>query len=290
MITTQRAILTLVPIMFIGVIACPETGQAQPKTLTTEQKQKLIDLLSQGRQAYQRGQFKQALALYERAYKLFQDPSILRKKAQCLERLNRIPEAISTYQLVLNTQQDETKRQQTRQIIDLLKKRLPKKQPNWIRIETTPSGATVKHQQTVIGQTPFVLQGKALPTQPTALTITLPGYHATTLNIETKPNETQTLRIHLLKKPVQVDKQPSTLKYVAWISAGTLAAVSITAFGVYLHAENQLDSFDSTKRQPNSMRPTEYDVLVDRSNTSQIIGWSSATLAVTGLLLGLLSP
>jgi tetratricopeptide (TPR) repeat protein len=113
---TPRLALALAVLL---TLLAPSPAHSQPRPTPPQAR----ELVREGNSAYRIGRFEDALAAYERAYKLFPDPRLLYNLAQCHTQLRHYDRAIFLYQSFLDQSPQVPDRPRIEQTIAELKAR-----------------------------------------------------------------------------------------------------------------------------------------------------------------------
>ena len=118
----RRIILALavafVPVLAVGTAA----AQEQPTEGTDADKAEALKKYKEGMSAYDLGEFKEAIKLFQEAYKKRPDPAFLFNIAQCHRKLGENSEALNFYRTYLRKSPDTKNRAEVeKRIVELVK-------------------------------------------------------------------------------------------------------------------------------------------------------------------------
>lgn len=286
--------LTLASLLCVLVMA-PKQGLAQPEAapqtppLDEAQQRELVSLLKQGREAFQRGRYDEALERFERAQALYPGAGIWLRQAQCLEKLNRLDEAIDAYERFISLSDDQLQRERAQRTVALLVAR--RSQEVQLIVKSAPQGALVQQLEAAgpqsLGLTPLTLKLK--PEQTLTLRLELEGYSPQTHTITLMPGKDHELNVSLITQP-PLPQQTTRLEPQApatdWRPLG-IGAIALSAIGAglttwafvsYTQHESTLARYD--QRKASSERPADYDEVTTSRNQALVATWIGAALTV----------
>lgn len=88
-------------VWFCCMFSWAALAQTEPKDLESNRRELARKVFLEAEASYQQGDYQSALAGYDQAYALTQEPLLLYNQAQCYRQLKRYQEALDTYQLFL---------------------------------------------------------------------------------------------------------------------------------------------------------------------------------------------
>lgn len=276
--------------LVVTASAQPVAAQTKTPPLDEAQQRELVLLLQQGREAFQSGRYDEALKRFERAQTLYPGAGIWLRQAQCLEKLNRLDEAIAAYERFISLSDDQLQRERAQRTIALLAAR--RTQDIQLTIKSSPAGASVHQLKATtpqwLGQTPLTLKLK--PEQTLELRISLEGYTPQTHAIMLAPGKDHELNVSLTPPqplalpPTAAPSQPAATtdwRPLGW-SAVALSAIgaglTTWAFVSYTQHERTLERYD--QRKTSSDRPADYDEVTTSRNQALVATWIGAALTV----------
>lgn len=267
----------LLPLVLLVCLSAPSSGAAQGPDVPNSKRQALLTALQRGRQAYEVGDYADALRHYRTARDLHEIPSLWFLEAQCLEKLDRPTRAIEAYERFLQHALVDPRRESAVRSIALLRTRIRDDSAK-LRVKTTPRGAQVLVEGVTPRQeiSPVTLIGAG--GEEVVLTLALSGHVSQRRKVRLETGRTLELEVTLLPLP-----GPPPVPTGVWVLGG-LGLASALGGGASLILSGvtggQLDAYDASRRTPGSQRPADYDAVVARHNTSLVLGWSLLGVAV----------
>lgn len=157
----------LLPGLFIFIflsVVTPLSALAQDAeelfgALSPDEQVLVLELIDEGNEAYDQGDFQLALEHFEETYRLFPHPDVLYRLALCHERLGNDSDAIQHYRLFLSAVPDARERGRVERTIELLSARMEQVKGE-LKVVTTPEGAMVSlisPEYDRLGPTPIVI-------------------------------------------------------------------------------------------------------------------------------------
>lgn len=123
--------------------------------LTDEEEARVIELLDEGEEAYDAGDYDRAAARFHEVHNLFPHPSVSYRLAECYERLGDNERAIQYYNHFLEREPDAAERDEVEAAIDDLEAAID--DISFIRVESIPIGADIyigSRETVPVGETP----------------------------------------------------------------------------------------------------------------------------------------
>lgn len=243
-------VLSFVIVAFLGALA-PTAAVAQEaeelfEVLTQEDQILVLDLIDEGTEAYDDGEFQRALEYFEATYRLFPHPDVLYRLALCHERLGNDADAIQHYRLFLSAVPDARERGRVERTIALLEERLGEPVGE-LRVETTPAGAAVSLSEPrpqELGESP--VQVELTPGSYT-LRIELEGFEAQEEQIRIVRGKSVVLRQDLTPLKVEEAVQGRS-RWTLWEPALSLALVGLGAVTAMQATLASQDEREETRR------------------------------------------
>ena len=270
----------------------PEGSAQTTQELSEASQQALLVHLREAREAYESGEYERALTSYESAYRIKALPSIWFFRAQILERLDRLDEALHAYDRFIEMAPDDERVPLATRLRELLQSKIEAReraQRAMLRIITSPSGATVSwqdkdrvaHQR----QTPLLVQAEAGDT--ITFTVQRDGFTPVQRDFTFEQGQTQLwepsldeVSHHDLQTQAHHTFATSHVPRVWLAGAAAGAILSVTGFTIAARSDSQLDDADDQRGVPGSTRPDNYDALHKRYNRALGVGWSGLVGAV----------
>lgn len=234
-----------------------------------ENAAKVLRLVKDANDEFDRGEYDDALALYQEAYGLYPDSVLLYRIALSAEKAGNTRLAIESYQgFVDAAKSDDATAQKVKERIAELKATLPPR----VTVTSNPPGATVKSGGQVLGETPneFDLQAGNVE-----LTISLKGYDDQTMNLALENGGTETVAVTLVEtavanptpiEPGSTSEGPSLGTY-GWIATGVgVALLGTGATFAVLSSSAANDVNDYDKRAAGASRE-ELDSLKEKADS-----------------------
>ncbi len=130
-----------------------------PPDVDKETAQEVLQLLRDGKKAYEAEDYKKAHELFEEAYDKWARPEILLRLGKTAEELGRAEEALEHYRKFLDEKPDADAKPKIEEKIAGLEKELPAK----VEFRSTPTGAEVfgEEGQEMLGKTPLEIEASA---------------------------------------------------------------------------------------------------------------------------------
>jgi tetratricopeptide (TPR) repeat protein len=124
MILTWRAACLISALLFSGV------ATAEPKQLTEQELTELATKVDKADTLFKNNKFEEALPIYQEAYNLTEEPTMLFSVAQCYRNLNKNQEAADNYRKFLaSAPQDNELRPLAQQLLSETEAKIPKNTP-----------------------------------------------------------------------------------------------------------------------------------------------------------------
>lgn len=245
-----------VVLMCVGLALAPAGVSAQ-SSLSDAQQQQLVELIEEGKQAYDRGEFESSLSLFRQAYDIYQHPDIVYRIALCYERLGEDQEAIKHYRQFLAEAPDAPERPRIEKTIEVIEARIAKSE---IQITTNPPGAAVfvdDEANGVAGYTPTVL---AVKPGNYKLLVRKDGFDTVNELVTVGAGQSVQVRYQLdpvgtEESPVVRDRRPTrgtapSVKFLTLTAIGAGAGItSIVFFGLHGERRAKLAELDELDRQ-----------------------------------------
>lgn len=274
-------------IIFAAALAllAPARALAQeelPQQLDQAQRERLLSLLQDGRQAFQHGRYQEALERFEAAYTISPIPSLWLRRAQCLEKLNQTTQAIEAYERFIAASDDPTANERAQRTIALLKQR----QRATLLISSQPSQASIyqldpqaQRPSTLLGTTPKRFEIE--PNTPLVLEIVHEDHITQRHELTLAPGETRQLDLILIKAtPVQAPTTRADLRPVGFGLAGASligAGLTTWAWITYAQHDRTLTRYDQRR---DLERPSDYDNITTSRNQALVATWIGAALTL----------
>ncbi len=159
--------------LILAVLLVSATAGAQTfEELSDDDKRRLIQLLSAGNAAFDRGDHEEACETYQEAADMAEFPEVYYRLATCRERLDELEEAIAAYETYLEMEPDARDRQRIEREMERLEQLVAARSRALLKITSEPVGSVVHDAD-----------GQELGPTPLELELT-PGEHLFTLEHE----------------------------------------------------------------------------------------------------------
>ena len=147
----------------VAAVGLPDVAPAQssPSELSAEEKKQMLGFLKAGKEAYQKGNFAEAIPFFKKAYELYPNPAFHYRIGLAHERAGHPKEALDYYKRFLKAEPDTSKRGQVEKTIERLEKQIDRRSRATISIESEPGGAKVfigEESTQVRGTTPMQMK------------------------------------------------------------------------------------------------------------------------------------
>lgn len=269
-------------------VAFSTPAYAQDDPSSEETAAKVLQMVKNANDEFDRGEYTDALEIYEEAYDLYPDPVLLYRIGLASEKSGDIRRAVDSYRAFVDASDDD----------DATAKRVAKKIPDLesqlaplIMVRSTPDGADILLDEVdsePIGTTPAELE---LSEGKQTVIVRLDGYRVVRRDVELENGQRETVDIELEKLTKLADvgdddsagetDGSSNIGTWGWISAGT--GVALLGTGVVfsvLTSSATADVNDYDKRAPGAS-PEELDDL--KSRAESLYDTSVATYIVGGV-------
>ncbi len=193
----------LLTALALGALAAPAPAAAQTQLSEAERKATARALFTQAAKEQEAGRYNEALALFEKAQKLFDAPTHLARIAQCQAASGKLVEAAETYETLKRVQLApgapevfvEAKARAEAELPGL-RARIPT-----LRLELTPRPSELRNLQLVVNDVliPADLVGVARPVNPgpTKIVVKADGYKDASLDVSLKEREQRAVALAL---------------------------------------------------------------------------------------------
>lgn len=246
-----RLLWCLLLFLVVGIIT-PSMTMAQDAeelfgVLTPDEQVLVLELIDEGTQAYDQGEFQVALEHFEETYRLFPHPDVLYRLALCHERLGNDDEAIQHYRLFLSAVPDAKERGRVERTIALLEERLGSPMGD-LQVATSPAGAAVSilsPRPKELGESPVQV---SLSPGTYEIAIEKEGFEPVVEQISIVRGKTVVL--HKDIAPLKIEEQPAVRSRTFWEPT-----LSLLLVGVGVAAALQASEADGAKQKEQS----EYD-------------------------------
>ena len=290
-----RAFLTAVLLLSsltVGLGVTPAYAQeADQDTART-----VLDLVKSANEAFDNGQFADALARYQEAYDLYPDAVLLYRIGLAADQLGEAQRAIEAYEMFAAAKSEEAAAEKALERAAALRATLP----GTLTIQTVPTGVAVTIAGESYGVTPLQL---TLAPGETEVVLSQEGYATVTTLATVEAGATEALEVTMQLTPSPAAGSSSAtsdglpLATYGWITTGVgvaLLGTGVAFAAMTTQAVNDVNDYD--KRTESASR-TEYESLIDkatnRHNTSVgfivaggIVTAAGVTLIVVDALTG----
>ncbi|MBN1769671.1 MAG: PEGA domain-containing protein [Deltaproteobacteria bacterium] len=193
---TQSGILVAVcvAVLTTGVVA-PARAQTDSASASDAQREEARELFRRGRELYQRGRSEEALEILTQAWNLYPSWAVSNGMALCVEKLGRMDEALTIYERSLVEGGDSIPADQRSQIEERVRELRRELRLARLSVVTSPPGAAVTLDGTVLGTSPF--EGN-VPAGEHAIGLSLEGHDAAQRSVTLAVGETRTVDVTLV--------------------------------------------------------------------------------------------
>jgi tetratricopeptide (TPR) repeat protein len=254
----------------------------------------------EGQRLFQAGQYEQALAQFQSAYRNEPHPVSLKSQAECLVRLNNIPEAIRLFQQYVDWNPAPSDAEDVRRRIAELQNR-----PGRLYIVSNPPGAAITLDRSRLpDRTPANVEVAA---GAHTIAVEMEGYQAVLQNVTVTGGASQTVQLALVPvgapPPVYATPSPTPTPVIpgtppvqeqgarittpVWVMIGVTGAALLTGIvcgGLALSDQGEFDDGID-----NGMSRLELEDLADAGETKALVADISfglaAAAAITGIVL-----
>lgn len=268
-------------------------AHAQDDGPAEEVATRVLQLVKDANDEFDRGEYDDALEIYQEAYDLYPDPVLLYRIGLSAEKEGDLPRAVESYEAFLEAsdEDDATARRVAKKLPDLRAELAPV-----VVVTSTPEGADVfvgEIGDEPAGQTPVELQ---LASGKQQIIVRLDGYRLVRRDVELENGERQEVEVELeeLRKLATVDPEEqeapagegssegeSNIGMWGWIAGGTgVALLGTGAVFSILTASATSDVNDYDKRAPGAS-PEELEDLKNQARS--LYSTSIATYIVGGV-------
>lgn len=272
--------------LMAGLLICTPSFAQGPDKQTAA---RVLRLVKDANDEFDRGEFDDALELYQEAYNLYPDPVLLYRIGLSADKHGDARRAVAAYQAFVDAaKSDDATAQQVAARITELKATIPPR----VTITSDPAGAEVyvgSVDAPSLGQTPGAFE---LPAGEVLVIVRLEGYRLEkqALTLQNGDEETIGVKLVKLKRLSGGDPPPEEpgdssgprLGTYGWITAGVgVALLGTGATFAILSASTTSKVNDYDKRAPGASR-AELDDLKDRATSQHKV--AVATLAAGGVV------
>lgn len=268
--STSRSLWVVAALLVVPVVAFGEdTGAAKRE-------------FQRGSTLYRTGQYREAIAAFEAAYKARPNGVVLYNIAQCHEKLGELKDALLYYRRYLEETPKADDRAQVEATIASLEQRVAAKSIQELKVRSSPSGGEVSIDGAPRGKAPLSLK---LPVGAHEVQVGLEGYETGHRKVDLTPSAAVELDIALLPKAALSPNRPAAPQKVwTWAALGTAGAA--LAAGVTFGLLAQQDSKElTTVMHQQSDAERLYQSAKTRSLTANVLyGVSGAAVVAGGAL------
>ena len=186
------------------VLATPTAALSEPPAqgaqLSNAQQLELAGLLRRAREAYQSGDFNQALLTYQSAYAILPQPDILYQIALCHDKSEQLVEARDAYLSYLAADEQSGRRGQVEARIETLNERIERAQRGVLEITVTPEDAEIFIDDEPLLERPARLDDLS-PERPVRVRVEAPGHLTSQLEVKPEAGQTRQLDVVLTPRP-----------------------------------------------------------------------------------------
>ena len=272
------SVMLMAPVAMADEVPDPETLFEQ---LTPEQERRVIELIDEGEEAYDSGNFEQATSRFHEVYEFFPHPNISYQLGLCYERLGNQEMAIQYYQRFLEQNPDAEERGRIERTIANLEDELGDDLSS-VRVETFPIGADVylgDRDTAPVAETP---QSITLEPGSHDIFVEKPGYLPVETTVQIVEGQHDVVQFELEEDDSQPEGPERSVDRsgVSWwkpvVSVGLAGIGGLTAYQAVQYsgeAQRHQDTLDGM----NSSDPDYGDVEHDRDQALRM----STTMGVT---------
>jgi len=233
--------------------------------LSKPEKAKLLGELRAGNQAYDDGQYAEALKAYERGLAHADLPELHYRKALCFERLGLIDEGVAAYRAYLKAAPNAPDKRRVESEIARLASESVARQRGRVRVLTLPAGADIRlngPDGQALGSAPL---GTSLPVGEVTLHLTLKGHHPVTRRLLVRGGETTVLELTLqpaTPPPAALPPPPAagwSRQRWGWVSLGSGAGLAAAGVLLGLLAEARIEEANDYDRRAVGHTRAELD-------------------------------
>ena len=262
-------------LLWTSVATSQEQGEGEGPTDAA----RVLDLVKNANDEFDRGEYVDALRLYQKAYSLYPEPVLLYRIGLAAEKAGQTRLAIDSYQqFVEAAPEGDATAEKTAQHIVELKASLPPR----LTVQSNPPGAEIFLNTMTgepVGVTPVTVE---VPTGEQVVHVRLEGYRVAKETVELKGGEDKTISLELspLKRLASTDPNDVTIEqpapeggggvdlglwgYVAGATGVALIGTGV-AFSILSSSKtNDVNTYD--KRAPGASRE-ELESMKDQATT-----------------------
>ena len=266
-----QRLLGILALMVVMALAAPAFAQDSDR----ETAEKVLLIVKNANDEFDRGEYDDALRLYQEAYDLYPEAVLLYRIGVAAEKTGDTRRAVEAYEAYVDASaEDDPTARKLAEEIPKLRATLPPR----VTVETTPAGAGVyldSLDSEPLGVTPGTFE---LPGNEVELIVRLEGYSVERreLSLENGEEETVTLELEELQRLATTDPEepPPTddtdsLNLAIWGWAATGLGVALLGTGATFailssSATNDVNTYD--KRAPDATR-AELDSLKETATS-----------------------
>jgi tetratricopeptide (TPR) repeat protein len=261
---------------------------AQEEGPSEETAARVLRMVKNANDEFDRGEYGDALEIYQEAYDLYPDPVLLYRIGLAAEKNGEPRRAFESYRAFVEASDadDPTAKRVADKLPDLRAKLAP-----MVTVQSTPSGADVfvgEIGEEPVARTPAELE---LAEGEQTVVIRLEGFRVARRELSLENGQYETVEVELEElrqladepeKPVQADSEGPGLATWGWIATGTgVALLGTGAVFSGLTASKTSDVNDYDKRAPGASRDELEDL---KSQAESFYDTSIATYVAGGVL------
>ena len=258
--------------------AAAQSMQEKRSELSSEDKERMVEFLKAGKEAYQNGEFEKAIPFLEKAYEILPNPGFHYRIALAHERAGHPAEALEYYEKFLEAKPDSAKRGQIEKTMARLEQQVDEQSQATITVETSPGHAKVYVGDTSgspVGTTPMTADVK---TGEVKLVVEKKGYQTVSKLVEVEAGKSYQFSYSLPPTSgKQVTEGPRILPIV-------LGGIGVLGMGTATALEFASDCAISAQRTKEENLCTQSEYQAHATRFWAIGGVGAASLATAGIL------
>lgn len=253
--------------------------------LSKEKREKLKGYISQGRKAYDDGQFEKSLEAFQKALEILEHPEFVYRTALAHQRLGHDRKALEAYRRYLEMAPESEDRGKVERTIEMLEKRIEKQQPT-LEITSTPEGVNVRvgEESEPRGTTPLTLE---MEPGTYKLHLTKSGYQEVDRTVDLSEGKTVSIQVDLEERPETTGSgesegraADSTGSLGPWITMGVGGALAGGSLVSYLQFDQFRGRVEQARKTTDRPEPSDFGDKASTAKTWEAVTWALGAGAV----------